>query len=367
MARGLAALLVFFFLLTAGLASGQEEAVVGELDAIWGELEGKYGNYMPRFKLGDMLNFSQLVNGLVRFFFHEVWANAALMGQLLVLAVLGALINNLQSAFASQGVAQVSRTVVFLVLLAICMYSFTISLDLARRVVNNMTDIVLALVPVMLALLAGMGSLAAAAIFQPVLLTAASLVGMLVANVVLPLLLVAALLAVVDRMMAGAGLSRLAKLLKDCSVWLMGLLFALFVGVTVINGTVAAIADGVALRTGKYAAKAGIPVIGSMFADAFETVAGASLVLKNSVGVFGMVAVIIACAFPALKIFVIAMICRAMSALTQPLGEDGISDTLDSMAGYLYAVLGAVVAVALMFLLVVSIIMAAANLMVMVR
>src|SRR5690554_2907378 len=162
MARGLAAMLVVLCLLTAGLASGQEEEVVGELDAIWRKLEGDYGDYMPRFKLGDMVNFSQLANGLVRYFFHEVWANAALMGQLLVLAVLGALLNNLQSAFASQGVAQVSRTVVFLVLLAVCMYSFTISLDLARRVVNNMTDIVLALVPVMLALLAGMGSLAAA-------------------------------------------------------------------------------------------------------------------------------------------------------------------------------------------------------------
>lgn len=367
MSRWVACVLVAAVLL-AGVAAGAGlQAETEELEDIWRELQGEYGSYMPQFKPGDMLDFPQLARGLIQYLIHEVWANAALMGQLLMLAVLGALLNNLKSAFGSQGVAQVCRTVVFMVLLAVCMYSFTISLDLARRVVGDMTDIMLALVPVMLALLAGMGSLAAAAVFQPVLLTAAGLIGLVVSNVALPLLLVAALLAIVDRMMADAGLSRLAKLLKDCSVWLMGLLLSIFVGVTIINGAVAAVADGVALRTGKYVAKAGIPVIGGMFADAFETVAGASLVLKNSVGVFGMVAVFMACSFPVLKIFVITLIFRAVSALLQPLGEDGTSDTLDIMAGYLYTVIGAVVGVALMFFLVITIVMAAANLMVMVR
>jgi len=130
---------------------------------------------------------------------------------------------------------------------------------------------------------------------------------------------------------------------------------------------VASVADGVALRTGKFTAKAFIPVVGGMFSDAFETVAGASLVLKNSIGAFGAVALIVLCCFPLLKLFAITLIYRGAAALLQPLGEDGVSDTLEAMAQYMYAIIGAVAAVALMFFLVITIIVAAANLMVMVR
>lgn len=370
--RGIAAaLLIIMLMVWPGAVLAQNQPVdTSELERAWQELQQEYGRYLPEFEwsnLSSVLDFSGLVSGLLRYLFHEVWANAALLGQLILLAVFSALLKNLQSSFASEGVAQVSRAVVFLVLLAVCMYGFSISISLARQTVSGMTDFMLSLVPVMLALLAGLGSLAAASVFQPIMLTAAGLVGMLVSNVVLPLLMAAALLALIDKMLTGVGLNKLAGFLKDGSIWLLGFLLTLFVGVTIINGGVAAVADGVALRTGKFTAKAFIPVIGGMFSDAFETVAGASLVLKNSIGVFGMVGLTVICLFPVIKLFAITLIYRMAAALFQPLGEDAVSDTLEAMASYMYAIIGAVAGVALMFFIVIVIIVAAANFMVMVR
>lgn len=364
-------LLVLLIVGVPGFVMAEDVPVdLTDLEREWQELQREYGRYLPDFDWrspGATLDFGGIASGLIRYLFHEVWANGALLGQLLLLAVFGALLKNLQNAFSNEGVAKVSRAVVFLVLLSVCVYSFSISLDMARRVVTSMTDFMFSLVPVMLALLSGMGSLAAAAVFQPVLITAAGMVGVLVSNVVLPLIFAAALVVLVDKMLAGVGLNKLAGFLKDASVWILGLLLTLFVGVTIINGAVASVADGVALRTGKFTAKAFIPVVGGMFSDAFETVAGASLVLKNSVGVFGMIGLLVICVFPILKMFAIALIYRGAAALLQPLGENDISDTLETMAKYLYAVIGAVVAVSMMFFLMVTIIVAAANFMVMVR
>jgi stage III sporulation protein AE len=131
--------------------------------------------------------------------------------------------------------------------------------------------------------------------------------------------------------------------------------------VTIVNGAAAAVADGVALRTGKFTAKAFIPVVGGMFSDAFETVAGAALVLNNSIGLFGAIAIVVSCLFPIIKLFVITLIYRGTAALLQPLGEDAVSDTLDIMARYMYAIIGAVAAVGLMFFMIVTIMAAAAN------
>lgn len=363
------ALIVVMLFWPLAAQAAEEPVDTSQLEREWQALQQKYGQYLPEFQWRDLgsLDFLGLAAGLLRFLLHEIWANASLLGQLLLLAVFSALLNNLQASFMGEGVAQVSRTVVFLVLLSVCIYSFSVSMGMARETVQGMSDFMLSLVPIMLTLLAGLGSITGAAVFQPVLISSTGVVSMVVANVVIPLLFAAAILALVDKMLTGIGLDKLATFLKDGATWLLGFLLTLFVGVTILNGAVASVADGVALRTGKFTAKAFIPVIGSMFSDAFETVAGASLVLKNSIGVFGLVTVVIICLFPVLKMFAICLIYRGAAALFQPLGEGAVSDTLELMAKYMYAMIGAVVAVSLMFFMVIAIIVASANIMVMVR
>ena len=369
--RNWALVLVALLVLLPGGAKAQESPVdTRELEQAWQRLQEDYEQYLPKFAwrdLGKAIDFKGLVAGLARFFFHQVWANASLLGQLIVLAVLGALVKNLQASFSSQGVAQVCRGVVFLALMSVGMYSFSGGIGLARQTVQSMTELVTALVPVLLSLMAALGSLTVATVFKPVLLIATVLVGNVVGNVILPILLAAAVLAVVDKMLKEIGIDKFASLLKDLSVWLLGFLLAVFVGVTVLNGTVATVVDGVALRTGKFAAKSVIPVVGGMFSDAFETVAGTTLVLKNTVGLFGAVALAASCLFPLIKLFAITIIYRGTAALLQPLGEDIVSDAMETMAKYMYALIGAVAAVGLMFFMVIAIIVAAANFMVALR
>jgi stage III sporulation protein AE len=363
------ALIVVMLFSPLGALASEAPVDTSQLERDWQVMQQKYGRYLPEFQWRDLgsLDFPGLAAGLLRYLLHEIWANGSLLGQLLLLAVFSALLSNLQASFMGEGVAQVSRTAVFLVLLSVCMYSFSLSMGMARETVQAMADFMLSLVPIMLTLLAGLGSITGAAVFQPVLVSATGVVSVLVANIVLPLLFAAAILALVDKVLTGIGLDKLATFLKDGATWLLGFLLTLFVGVTVLNGAVTSVADGVALRTGKFTAKAFIPVIGSMFSDAFETVAGASLVLKNSIGVFGMVMVVLICLFPVLKMFAVCLIYRGAAALFQPLGEGAVSDTLELMAKHMYAMIGAVVAVSLMFFMVIAIIVAAANLTVMVR
>jgi stage III sporulation protein AE len=64
-------------------------------------------------------------------------------------------------------------------------------------------------------------------------------------------------------------------------------------------------------------------------------------------------------------LFAITLIYRGTAALLQPLGEEAVSETLEIMAKYMYAVIGAVVAVGGMFFIIITIIIAAANFMLM--
>src|SRR5690606_11900036 len=118
----------------------------------------------------------------------------------------------------------------------------------------------------------------------------------------------AAVLGVVGRIVVDFPVSRIAGLFRQGAMTALGLFFTLFLGVMVIRGAIAPVADGVVLRTTKFLAGSLIPVVGGMMADAMEVVLGGSLLIKNAVGVFGMATLLIILAFPLMKIFALVII-----------------------------------------------------------
>jgi stage III sporulation protein AE len=104
-----------------------------------------------------------------------------------------------------------------------------------------------------------------------------------------------------------------------------------------------------------------------MFSDAADTVLSASLLVKNAVGLAGVLILIILCSFPALKILVLALIYNLSSAVLQPLGNSPIISALGTIGKSLLFVFAALATVGLMFFLAITIIIAAGNISMMVR
>jgi len=102
-----------------------------------------------------------------------------------------------------------------------------------------------------------------------------------------------------------------------------------FLSVVSLQGTMTAVADGVAIRTAKFVTGNFIPVVGRMFTDATDTVISASIVLKNSIGIAGVILLLLITLFPVIKILVIAFIYKFSAAILQPLGGGPIITCLD--------------------------------------
>jgi stage III sporulation protein AE len=161
--------------------------------------------------------------------------------------------------------------------------------------------------------------------------------------------------------------TQLANMLRSVSIWVLGLFVTIFLGVISVQGASGAVTDGVTIRTAKYVAGNFIPVVGRMFSDASDTVIGASLLVKNAVGLSGVVMLILFCAFPALKILTLAIIYNVSAAVMQPLGDSPIITCLQTIGKNMIYVFAALAAVGLMFFLAVTIMIAAGNVSVMMR
>lgn len=359
------------------LVTDQIEGVgVEEIKVYWEEIMDEYGGYLPESQKGTFMEYvkgdksfslKEWLKGFVKYLFYELLANGKLLGSLILLTIFSMFLQTLQNAFEQKTVSKIAYSVVFMVLIIIALNSFHIVINYTLDAISAMTGFIIALVPLLIALIASSGGLVSAAFFHPIILFLMNTSGMLIQYVVLPLLFLSALLSVVSTLSEQYKVTQLAQLLRNVSIGILGMYLTIFLGVISVQGATAAVTDGIAIRTAKFVTGNFIPVIGRMFTDATDTVITASLLLKNTVGILGVATVILLAAFPAIKILSIAIIYKLAAALLQPLGGGTVITCLDIISKSIIYIFAALAIVSFMFFLSITVIVAAGNITVMIR
>ncbi|HEY8496177.1 MAG TPA: stage III sporulation protein AE [Limnochordales bacterium] len=315
---------------------------------------------------GVRLDPAALARDWLQYLVGEVVVQSRLLAQLVVAAVLCALLQNVAGSL-SRAATEFGFLVAYMVVIFLGLQSFAIASGIGRETLGNMSSFMLALLPLLSTMLAAVGALSSAALFHPMLITAVTLVVNVVDQVVLPLLFLAAAVGVAGHVAAGFPLSRLAGLLRHGAVTVLGLGFTVFLGVMVIRGAIAPVADGVALRAAKFLAGSFIPVVGGMMADAVEVVVGGSLLVKNALGVLGLLVLFLMLAFPMAKILALVVIYRVATALLQPISDARLVDALGTLADTLTVLMASVATAAVMFFVGILVIVGVGNLAAVVR
>jgi len=356
----------------------QEKALdLTQLESFLKEVDREVNSYLPQlsfskiiadFKAGKLeLAPQEIINGISRYFFHEVTANLALLGKLLLIAVICAVLQNLQVSFEQGTVAKLAYFVCYLAVITLAISSFHVAVSAGLAAIGRMVSFMELLLPVLLVLLTAMGGLTSVALFQPFLLVFLSFMGFFTEVIVFPLIYLTAVLSIVNHISDRFKVSKITALIKQFTKVGIGLVLTLFIGVITVEGVAGGVVDGVSLRTAKFMTGAFVPVAGSMFADALDAIMGGSLLLKNAIGITGVLVLGLLILFPVIKILVIALIYRITAALLQPLGDSLMADTLEEMAGSLFLTFAAVLAVGIMFFLTITIIVGTANFTMMLR
>ena len=156
----------------------------------------------------------------------------------------------------------------------------------ARETIQTMVDFILALLPILLALIATGGGVVSVSFFHPIIIFLMNTSGLLMNYIVLPLLLLATILSIVSTMSDQYKVTKLSKLLQNVSVGIIGIFLTIF-RVLSVQGTATAVADGIAVKTAKFVTGNFIPVVGRMFTEAADTVISASGLLKTQSELLG--------------------------------------------------------------------------------
>ncbi|MDD2234211.1 MAG: stage III sporulation protein AE [Desulfitobacteriaceae bacterium] len=307
----------------------------------------------------------KLGKAILTFLGKEVLSSAPLIGKLLILAVLCAVLQQLQTVFSGE-VGRMSQLLSYLVLMGIALAAFKVVIDISKDAVDQMVGLMQVLFPVLLTLLLAMGNLTTAALFKPLVMGSLTFLATLLKTLVLPLFFLGSVLRLFNNISEQFKLSKLAGLLDFAGKISLGFILTLFIGVMAVQGVTGGVADGVVLRTAKYSADM-IPVVGKFFKDAVELVATSGLLLRNALGLIAILAIAIICLGPLVKILAMILTFRISAALVEPLGEKALADSLQDMANSLIYIFGAVASVTIMFFITIAIVVGTGNISIMLR
>ncbi|MBR6186525.1 MAG: stage III sporulation protein AE [Clostridia bacterium] len=304
-----------------------------------------------------------LAGGLLSALTGSVWRLARLVAPAVVCGVL----QRMKGAFARPALEEAVNGACYLLLAGCMAQDLSQHIALAQEAVQRIADLMQTLFPLLLTLLAAVGGTAGAAMFQPAVVAASGTMTHLVRSVTLPLALAAGVVTVLRHVSPKVQIGRLASLLKTAAGWTLGVGFTVFISVEALQTLGAAAADGVSIRTAKYAVDHFVPVVGGMVADTMDTLVGASLLIKNALGFTGLMLLLSTAAGPMLQTLAAAMIYRAGAALLEPLSDGRSSACLQDFSDILMLLFVIQLSVGAMFLLLVAQLLVVGNLTVMLR
>ncbi|WP_145131905.1 stage III sporulation protein AE [Paenibacillus sp. Y412MC10] len=359
------------------IQSQAENLPKDQVEKYWDTLMKEYGGFFPDQKTpsfmdmllpgGSGFSLKSVLTAAGTFMWHEVLYNGKLLVTIVILSIMSMILETLQAAFERKTVSKVAYALCYMVIIVLAINSFNVAIGYAKEAIDRMIDFMMAMVPLLFALLASMGNIVTVSVTHPLIIFMINTIGTLIHVMVFPLLFFSAVLHLVSSLSDKYKLTQMANLLRNISVGLLGVLLTIFLGVISVQGITGSITDGVTIRAAKYVSGSFIPVVGKMFADATDTVISASLLVKNSIGLAGVIIILFLCAFPAIKILTLALIYKLSAAIMQPLGDSPITACLDTIGKSMIYVFAALAAVGLMFFLAITIMLTAGNVTVMMR
>jgi len=353
--------------------SGDIQEIEKQLDKYAGsDIKNIIKDYDPKSILKDIakgkydFNAPEIVNKVLKYLFNEIYENIHILVTILVIAMLCAVLKNLQASFLNENTGEIAFFACYTVIVTLSVIGFGTAMQLGMEIIDNMVGFMYATLPLLIALLVSGGNFVTGGILQPFLIMIVEVSATIIKNTFMPIVLLSTGLAIVNNISEKIQLSRLAKLLKQVVVTALGIMLTIFIGFVTIQGSLGGVADGITGKTAKFAIGF-IPIVGNYLADAADTVVGCTLLIKNAAGTAVMIGIIVICLIPILKISAMILLYKLTCAIVEPLSEKRITNCINDVANSIVLILGIVCTVAFMFLISITAIIGAGNLSTMVR
>lgn len=308
----------------------------------------------------EQFSISGLITKILDAVFGELINNKSLLIQLIMIAVLAAMFSNFANIFENNQVSDTAFYVTYLMLFAILTSSFYLATEIARTVLQNLFDFMKVLMPTYLLSIAVSSGAKTSLFYYESTLGIFTGINVLLLKVVLPLINVYFVISMANHLTKEDRLSKLTELIETVVQWTLKTMLAFVIGFNAIQGLILPMAEHVK-KSSIIRTTSAIPGVGNAINSVTETLLGASVIVKNAIGVAGLVIVLILCLVPLAKLVCFMFLYQLSGAMVQPISDKRMIGCISAAATAAKLLLTMVFICVLLFVLSIAIIAASTN------
>lgn len=218
-----------------------------------------------------------------------------------------------------------------------------------------------AIFPIILTLITAVGGVVTASTFEPFLAILTSGITKLFSSLLVSIFIFSIVFGVVGNLSKNVKLEKFSKFFSSLFNSIVGIVFTIFMAFLALHGLTVSSVDTISMKTAKYAMKNYIPIVGSYLSDGVSLILASSVLIKNAIGVGGLLVLFLCLFSPIIQIIIVQLLLKLTSAILEPVCDKETPDFLFSISKSLNMLLVSLVAIGFMFLISVSILMCCSN------
>lgn len=304
---------------------------------------------------------STIIKRILNLLGQEVIMNLKAIGSILAIIIIHAILKSISENLQNDGITKLIYYAQYIMIVTIIMTNFSGIVTLVQDTTNNLVAFMQMLVPLLIVLMTYTGSITTSTVLEPIILFLVNFVGNMIQTMIIPLVLVFTSLVIISKISEQVQVDKLAKFLKSGIVWFLGIVLTIFVGVVSLEGTLSSSVDGITAKTTKAVVSSAIPVVGKILGDAVDTVLGCGIVLKNAVGIIGVIIIIGICIMPIIKLAILTISYKLVAVATQAIADSKITGLLDEIGDIFKIFLGILCAISFMIIIATALVLKMSN------
>lgn len=341
-----------------------QEYDFGELDALlsenWNDKNISFEQLVWSLMQGDVPDEGEDWKGfLYQMFLKELDANLGILIKLVLLAIITAIFTNLSGSMGKGMIRENGFYITYLIMTALLMSSFYLIFQVAVETVEDILQIMEALIPTYMVAVGFSSGVTSSVALQEGMVMGMTSVSWGVEKIVFPIIQLYVVLGLVNNLMEEDYFSKLGELIKTVVKWLLKSVLAFVVGLNAIKSMLAPVTDSVA-STALQRGFSAIP--GGQAVNAVSgVVIGSGILIKNAIGVGGMLLLVASVSVPILKMSVFILSYKCMAAILQPISDKRMIQGIQSISEGGQMLITSVLTVIVLFLLSIAIVAVSTN------
>ena len=317
------------------------------------------GNFFDDIDIGEILNSAikgevdntNIYKKILSKLDNEAQTGIRSLACILAIIIIHSILKSISESLENDSVSKLIYYVQYIAIIAVIMGNFSDIINLVKETTTNLIGFMNTLIPVLISLMVYTGSITTTSILEPIILFMINFIGNLIQDILIPVILIITSISIISKISDKVQINKISKFLKSSTVWFLGTVLTIFVGVVSLEGTLSSSVDGITAKTAKAIVSSAVPVVGKILGDVVDSVLGCGVILKNAVGFVGVIITIGICILPILKLTVLTFSYKLVASISEVIADEKIVKLLDEIADIFKILLAILVSITFMVII----------------